>query len=126
MAGDVLVFEHLHQIAVNRDGVDSLLLVQVAGGLDAMIVAPSCNLPHEVVREKLSPKPEKRIARRGCFQTDVVPQGWIVFQWRIAVLLREVCVEGWSPGTPIQPVQGRLVKERHLDFFSEILLEVSV
>src|SRR6202012_4356471 len=88
--------------------------------------APLGDLTDEVLCERGGAKPVKGIARRDSVRANVVPHRWIVVHGRIPVLLLKFAVKRSGPHTPVEPMHGGLIVERHLYEIPEIPFELII
>ena len=96
-AGNVLVFETLHQVGRRADRILALLVVLMSGGQRSVRPAPLADELGIGRRVLLGPQREHRVPGRSRFGTDIVPQGGVEQRRAAAVRAGEVVVERRSP-----------------------------
>ena len=96
-AGNVLVFETLHQVGRRADRILALLVVLMSGGQRSVRPAPLADELGIGRRVLLGPQREHCVPGRSRFGTDIVPQGGVEQRRAAAVRADEVVVERRSP-----------------------------
>ncbi len=124
--GDLLVLEHLHHVAGDRDRHQHLLLVLVPRELDAVVRAPFRHLADVVLGIELGMEAEEGVAGGGGVRADVVPERGIERHGRVAPRRLEIPVEMRAPEPAVHQVHRGLVVEGPLDDGAEEVLQVVV